>query len=84
MLRTGRQHLDISSGSAGPPQTNTLGIDGEGRGNPMRTQAEVEELIQRLFQEIGYDPAELIQIKPKDGVGRTPFPTKSHERMESA
>ena len=33
----------------------------------MRTRAEVEELIQRLFQEIGYDAAELVQIKPKDG-----------------
>ena len=33
----------------------------------MRTQAEVEELIQRLFKEIGYDPAELIQIKARDG-----------------
>jgi len=27
----------------------------------------MEELIQGLFQEIGYDPAELIQVKPKDG-----------------
>ena len=33
----------------------------------MRTQAEVEATIQRLFQKIGNDPAELIQIKPRDG-----------------
>ncbi len=33
----------------------------------MRTQVEVEGLIRRLFLEIGHDPADLIQIKYKDG-----------------
>lgn len=33
----------------------------------MRTQAQVEELIRRLYQEAGKDPVDLIQIKPIDG-----------------
>ena len=34
----------------------------------MRTQAEVVELIRHRFQEIGCDPADLLLIRPKDGV----------------
>lgn len=49
------------------PHLERLGIDDETGGNVMRTQPEVEELIQRLFQEVGYNPSELIQIKPMDG-----------------
>lgn len=33
----------------------------------MRTQAQVEGLISRLYQQLGKDPADLIQIKPMDG-----------------
>jgi hypothetical protein len=33
----------------------------------MRTQAQVEGLISRLYQRLGKDPADLIQIKPMDG-----------------
>lgn len=33
----------------------------------MRTQAQVQQLIRSLYQELGYDPAGLIQIKPVDG-----------------
>ena len=33
----------------------------------MRTQAEVEGIISRLYQQLGKDPADLIQIKPMDG-----------------
>ena len=33
----------------------------------MRTQAQVEELCRRQYQELGGDPSELIQIKPLDG-----------------
>lgn len=33
----------------------------------MRTQADVEGLIRLLFQEIGADPSDLIQIRPFDG-----------------
>jgi len=33
----------------------------------MRTQAHVESLCRRLYQELGRDPADLIQIKPVDG-----------------
>lgn len=33
----------------------------------MRTQAQVEDLLRRLYQDIGKDPAELIQIRPVDG-----------------
>jgi len=33
----------------------------------VRTQAELEGLIRRLFQEVGYNPADLIQVKPIDG-----------------
>jgi hypothetical protein len=33
----------------------------------MRTQTQVEELIFRLYQELGNNPADLIQIKPIDG-----------------
>lgn len=33
----------------------------------MRTQAQVEGLISRLYQQLGEDPENLIQIKPMDG-----------------
>ena len=33
----------------------------------MRTQAQVEGLISRLYQQLGKDPADLMQIKPMDG-----------------
>ena len=33
----------------------------------MRNQAQVEGLVHRLYEELGKDPAELIQIKPMDG-----------------
>ena len=33
----------------------------------MRTQAQVQQLFRRLYQELGRDPTELIQIKPVDG-----------------
>ena len=33
----------------------------------MRTQASVEELIRRLYQELGGKPEDLLQIKPIDG-----------------
>ena len=42
-------------------------MDAEPSGTDMRTQAEVEGLIQRLIREIGSNPAELVQIKPRDG-----------------
>ena len=33
----------------------------------MRTKHGVESLVQRLYQENGCDPSELVQIIPKDG-----------------
>lgn len=33
----------------------------------MRTQDRVEELIRNFYQELGGNPADLIQIKPIDG-----------------
>ena len=33
----------------------------------MRTQSEVEALVRRLYQQIGAEPANLVQIKPVDG-----------------
>jgi hypothetical protein len=33
----------------------------------MRTQAQVEQLFRTLYQDLGRDPAELIQVKPVDG-----------------
>ena len=33
----------------------------------MRTQGDVEETIRHLFEKIGGDPADLLQIKPIDG-----------------
>ena len=33
----------------------------------MRTQAQVGDLLRRLYQDLGKDPAELIQIRPVDG-----------------
>lgn len=33
----------------------------------MRTQSQVEGVISRLYQQLGKDPADLIQIKPMDG-----------------
>lgn len=39
----------------------------ETQGKSMRTQSEVEGLIRRLCQEIGFDPTDVIQIKPIDG-----------------
>ena len=35
----------------------------------MRTQAEVEFLLRRLYADLGRDPADLLQIKPLDGGG---------------
>lgn len=33
----------------------------------MRTQAQVEQLIRRLYQDLGKNPVDLIQIRPVDG-----------------
>jgi hypothetical protein len=33
----------------------------------MRTQAQIEQLIRRLYKELGNEPSELIQILPIDG-----------------
>lgn len=33
----------------------------------MRNQAEIESLCRRLYQELGRDPTDLVQIKPLDG-----------------
>jgi hypothetical protein len=33
----------------------------------MRTQTEVEGIISRLYQQLGKDPTDLVQIKPIDG-----------------
>ena len=33
----------------------------------MRKQSEIESLVRRLYQQLGKDPAELLQIKPVDG-----------------
>jgi len=33
----------------------------------MRTQAQVEQLFRRLYQDLGRDPADLIQVRPVDG-----------------
>lgn len=33
----------------------------------MRTRAQVEGLISRLYQQLGKDPADLLQVKPMDG-----------------
>jgi len=33
----------------------------------MRTQAQIEQLIRRLYKELGSEPSELIQILPIDG-----------------
>lgn len=33
----------------------------------MRTQAEVEGIISRLYQQLGKDPTDLVRIKPIDG-----------------
>lgn len=33
----------------------------------MRTQRDVESTVRRLYQKMGRDPSELLQIKPIDG-----------------
>jgi hypothetical protein len=33
----------------------------------MRTQASVENLLRRLYRQIGSDPTDLVQVKPIDG-----------------
>jgi len=33
----------------------------------MRSKEDIEKLVQQLYSQLGNDPSDLIQIKPKDG-----------------